>query len=988
LLLFFKKEDSSFMNLFAVPASQSFLDVLAKHWLAAVDDPSHGLLLLPSRRAARALAGAFLRATDGRPLLLPRIIGIGALDEAPLALDGALDLPPPVEPAERLAVLTRLILALDGRYGAPRSADRAWPLAAELASLMDEAEQSEIDLRVALRAAPVEGFAIHWQKILDFLSIVTGMWPNWLAESGLANPADRLNRLLDAQAAAWAAEPPDMPVWAAGFSSGIPATFRLLRQIATMPNSRVIVPGLDLVMSEAAWQSLPPSHAQDGLRRLLNGIGARRGDAEVWGAPVPAGRATTLNRALLPASELADWRSPGTLDLDGLYRLDPADQQEEALSIALILRGALETPGARAALITPDRTLASRVAAELRRFGITADDSAGMPLAHSPQAAFLRLLAVACNERLAPVPLLALLKHPLAAAGLAPADCRTRARVLERACLRGPRPGPGIDNLIGTLGDKTTEPLSDLLRRLDTILSPLLELPDKVLPRAMVTTLIEAAEALATTDAEPGANHLWSGEAGEALSTHLGAILPALDALSEQPADTLPGLLDALLENAVVRSAAHHGAEHPRIFIWGLLEARLQNVELAILGGLAETVWPPATDPGPWMSRQMRQSIGLPSPEERIGTAAADFFAAAGAAPTAILAGPRRRDGAPTVPARWLARLDALLAGAGHRLPRHPAVAWAQALDLPAAATRLAPPRPRPAVALRPRRLAITEVETWLRDPYGIYARHILRLKKLDPIDEVADPSDYGMVVHDGLNRFLHDIGATWPDDAHHRLRDAMDAALSAAGLRPVLRAWWRPRLRRIADWVIAEETRRRADRPPAEIFAECAGTWHLEGPAGPFQLRGRADRIERLADGSLIILDYKTGTPPTTSQVRAGLAPQLPLEAAMAWEGAFDAQHGAGGEPAGLVYWHLSGGFQPGKIIDIERGNAEKLSDLVCLVQDQLMRLIEAYDDPGRAYLSRPNPGRAPRFSDYEQLARVAEWAALDDADFAEAEA
>jgi ATP-dependent helicase/nuclease subunit B len=180
----------------------------------------------------------------------------------------------------------------------------------------------------------------------------------------------------------------------------------------------------------------------------------------------------------------------------------------------------------------------------------------------------------------------------------------------------------------------------------------------------------------------------------------------------------------------------------------------------------------------------------------------------------------------------------------------------------------------------------------------------------------------------------------------------------------------------------------RRADRPPAEIFAECAGTWHLEGPAGPFQLRGRADRIERLADGSLIILDYKTGTPPTTSQVRAGLAPQLPLEAAMAWEGAFDAQHGAGGEPAGLVYWHLSGGFQPGKIIDIERGNAEKLSDLVCLVQDQLMRLIEAYDDPGRAYLSRPNPGRAPRFSDYEQLARVAEWAALDDADFAEAEA
>ena len=978
------------MRLAAIPAHAPFLDRVATRWLADHADPSAGLILLPSRRAARALAEAFLRASDGRPLLLPRIVGLGALDEAPLALATALDLPPPVEPAERLAVLTRLILALRGDFGAPRTADRAWPLAAELAALMDEAEQAEIDLAAALPLAAADAFAAHWGRTLEFLRIVTRMWPDWLAERGLANPADRLNRLADAQRAAWTAAPPATPVWAAGFSGGIPSVFRLLRTIATLPAGLVILPGLDTDMAETAFQSLPAGHPQDGLRRLLNGIGARRADAQPWETlgwdtpttTCPPGRATTLFRALLPAEQLADWRIPRPLTLDGLQRLDPADQQEEAAAIALLLRGALEQPDARAALITPDRTLATRVAAELRRFGIIANDSAGIPLANTPPAAFLRLLALACAEQLAPVPLLALLKHPLAAAGLTPADCRARARDLERACLRGPRPRPGIEGLTSALQTTMTAPLADLLRRLDTILGPLLDLEDPAPPDAALTALITAAEALAATDQDPGADRLWSGDAGDTLATHLASLLAALPAIPPQPADSLPGLLDALLQGTAVRGGSV--PEHPRLFIWGLLEARLQTVDLAILGGLTETVWPPATDPGPWMSRQMRHTIGLPSPEERIGAAAADFVMAACSGAQAILSAPRRRDGAPAVPARWLARLDALTQGAGtqganQHLPTHPAVAWARALDLPNHPTRIQPPKPRPPLALRPRRLAITDIETWLRDPYAIYARHILRLRRLDPLDQAAEPADYGMVVHDGMNRFLRDVGAAWPDNAAQRLRDAMDQAIASAGLRPVLFAWWRPRLRRIADWVVEEEVRRRATSPPAAILAECSGTWRLDAPAGPFEIRGRADRIERRADGRLVILDYKTGTPPTSREVHKGYAPQLPLEAAMAWEGAFDLQAGQGGEPAALIYWHLSGGYDRGRATDVEPDPA-KLSDLVCAAQDRLTRLIEAYDDPARAYLSRPNPARAPRFSDYDQLARVSEWAALDD--------
>ena len=209
-----------------------FLDALAAEWLQrAGSDPlavSRGLILLPTRRAARALAEAFLRASGGRPLLLPRITAFGALDEAPLTLAGALDLPPAVEPAQRLAALTLLILEMQGANGAPRTADRAWPLAAELAALMDEAERAEIDLASRLPDAADPAYAAHWAQTLEFLHIVTRSWPDWLAEQGLMNPAARLVALLDAQAAAWEAKPPVERVLVAGTTGGIPAVARLL----------------------------------------------------------------------------------------------------------------------------------------------------------------------------------------------------------------------------------------------------------------------------------------------------------------------------------------------------------------------------------------------------------------------------------------------------------------------------------------------------------------------------------------------------------------------------------------------------------------------------------------------------------------------------------------------------------------------------------------------------------------------------------------
>jgi ATP-dependent helicase/nuclease subunit B len=631
--------------------------------------------------------------------------------------------------------------------------------------------------------------------------------------------------------------------------------------------------------------------------------------------------------------------------------------------------------------VTPDRQLARRVATELLRFGVIADDSAGELLTETPCAVFLRLLAEAVAEDLRPVPLLALLKHPFSAAGLSPAACREAARVLERACLRGARPGPGIEGLRRKGGD------AGFLGRLAVCLKPLLDVAalGEVRPDAALMALVAAAEALASTESQAGAKLLWAGEDGEALAAHLASLHEALPVLPAQGFSALPHMLGAVLAGVSVRSRralrGREGSEHPRVFIWGLLEARLQAGEVVVLGGLCEGVWPPTVESGPWMNRAMRLAVGLPSPEERIGLAAHDFVMASCAARRAVLSAPRRRDGAPAVPARWLVRLDALLGGQGRALARHAAASWAVEMDRPAGAPMpVAPPAPAPAVALRPRRLSVTEIETWLRDPYAIYARHVLRLRKLEPLEQSADAADYGSIVHDGLNRFFARNGLAWPVGAEAQLVADMDAALAAADMRPALAVWWRPRLRRIAAWVAEAERDRRSAARPVMLCPEQAGEWVFRGPAGPFTLHGRADRIERHADGSIAILDYKTGTAPSTKDVSEGRSPQLPLEAAMARRGAFGAE--LAGEIAELVFWQISGGFVPGRAHAIFHGDREKTQAVAAMAEESLAGLVADFDRPERAYLSQPSPGAAPRFSDYAQLARVAEWAAADDQD------
>ncbi|MFT9149567.1 MAG: double-strand break repair protein AddB, partial [Acetobacter sp.] len=762
------------MKLASIPAHLPFLDQLAARWIAAAghdrEAMGHGVIVLPGRRAARALTEAFLRQMDGGGMLLPRIMPIGALDEAELGLSvsspspglddadrmepdeaydracGPLTLPPAVGGMTRLATLTRLILQAEGAFGTRPTLDQAWPLANALAELMDEAEWAGITLAERLPDAVQDNFAEHWQIILRFLSIVTHAWPAWLREQGVMNPVARQVALLGAQARVWrgmARRGDATRLWAAGFTHVMAPLGHALRAVSACPGGMIILPGLDMDMPGEVFDTLPDSHPQAGMAHLLAVLEATRADVEPW--PASGGnpaRAAMLARVMLPAQALGDWTrdvaadatvgvtvgatvgattgvAQGSAAAPGqVQRIEAQDEQEEALAISMIMRDAIETPGHTVALVTPDRALAARVSTELARWGVVADDSAGLALSSTPVAVLLRLIARMVDSGFSPVALLSVLKHPLVACGLSVGTCRASARLLERMVLRGPAPAPGFAALRMAVEDTLSarnrhaqtdtahtadrpfgpEPLPAFMDRLAFCFEPVLgwtmdqpraapgpqarahqaPLPD------LLAGLLAVAERLARTDEEDGPARLWRGEDGNLLAERLGELMLAADILPPQPPVVLDGLLGAVLtQDRAVTRRADPTALHPRVLIWGLFEARLQTAQTVILGGLSEGTWPPVTDAGPWMSRPMRRKVGLPSPELAVGQAAHDFYATVAAAGQVILSCPRRREGAPVVPARWLTRLDAFLAGRGARVPAHPVLAWLRQLDQP-----------------------------------------------------------------------------------------------------------------------------------------------------------------------------------------------------------------------------------------------------------------------------------------------------------------
>ncbi|MHA1107552.1 MAG: double-strand break repair protein AddB [Alphaproteobacteria bacterium] len=973
-----------------IPPGVPFVDALAAGLCARLgDDPlalTGSLVLLPTRRACRALTEAFLRHSGGEALLLPQMLPIGDMEDELSPLDepvmaAAVELPPAIPALRRRVLLARLILANPDLWRHGRvSPAQATQLADGLADFLDQVQIEQLSFD-GLRDLVPERYASHWQITLEFLTILTTHWPSILDEQDCMDPAMRRNRLIEARCEAWRADPPQMPVIAAGSTGTIPATAELLSIVAGLPDGIVVLPGLDTNLDADDADALPATHPQAGMARLVRRLGIAPGDVAPWPAPglagTPPARATLTQAAFCPPGIEAAAIVPEeiTTALERVRLIACPGPREEAGVIALAMRRALETPGRTASLVTPDRALARRVAAELRRWGIEIDDSAGTKLSHSPAGLFLRLSVAFAAERAAPVPLLSLLKHPLSSFGMEPASFRANVRRLERAALRGPRPAPGFEGLRSLV--ERHEAAGDLLPWIDALAALAAPFMDAIgqaeIKVADLVSLHAAfAEALAGTPGEDGAQRLWVGEAGEAAAGFIAQLGEAAESYAPISGADYAALFEVLMAPEVVRP--RYGL-HPRLHIWGLLEARMQHADLVCLGGLNEGTWPPEAHADPWLSRPMRGDFGLPQPERRIGLTAHDFVQAF-SAPEVMLTRAERVDGTPTVPSRWLLRLEnvidgagldgaAILAKAGHD---DNWLGWQAAADRPDRVQPVAPPEPRPPIKARPRGLSVTQVETWMRDPYAIYARHVLRLRPLDAIDSPPGAADRGTVIHQAIEDFLHAWPDALPDDILSELLAAGRHAFGADLLAlPGVRAFWWPRFERIAAWLAVQEPLYR--NRVAEIRSEITGRLVLPGPAGDFTLTAKADRIDRLKSGGLAIIDYKTGALPNKKEIREGYAPQLPLEAAIAAAGGFDGIPAASVEE--LAFWRLSGGDPPGQ----EEPVGDDIEALATQARDGLAGLVAEFDAPDTPYLSRPDPNRPPRFPEYDHLARVQEW-------------
>ena len=1007
-------------------------------------------IYVPTRRSARVLRSEFVDLLGGRSAILPLIRPLGETDDDSgffeIENPEIMDLAPPISGTGRLIELARLILAWrnslpdairaihsDSPLVAPASpADAIW-LARALGEVIDAMDTEEKEWE-ALQHLDTGDHAQWWQLTADFLKIASVFWPARLAELNRTSAGRHRNGILRAEANRLANLPDTGPIIVAGSTGSIPAAADLIASVASLPQGVVVLPGLDLSMPEEQWEAIaedptdPSSrtHSQYGLYMLLQKLGIMRDDVVQIGAVDSdlEKRAAVFSAALAPAKSTSDWnrwreeKQPGFFEdaFAAATLIEAANEREEATAIAVALRLALEAPGAgrssQAALITPDRGLARRVATELQRFGIEADDSAGTPLSATPQAGLTQLALEAILRPGDPVPVISLLKHPLSRFGLSEEAFTTASKALELIALRGGRVETEIGNLEAVLDaqlvaqrddrhppawrlalpEGSVEAARDLSRRIAVSTEPLgaafvrrdrsgRSFTDKLPLSDWAERTGRVIEAICA-DENNDLAALWSGEAGDKLSGLFGELMESgeiLDADGPQWADIFAALVAG-------ESIKPRSMRHPRIFIFGALEARLQSVDTVVIGGLNEGLWPGQTANNPFLSRNMKTAIGLEPPERRIGQLAHDFEMANGTRQI-FYSRALRQGSTPAVASRWLQRLLALggedfadqLKKRGETY-RHWAGLMDESIDQEAAKR----PAPKPPAELHPKSYSFSEVGRLRRDPYSIYARRILRLDPLHPFNRDPNAADRGTLYHAIIERYSREGHIPGTPASLEAMQRILDESFDAQDLPLHVDVIWRPRFEAVArafiDW---EKERHPSIR--RSFFEARAGQ---EIPEAGIRLTGIADRIDIKTSGQADIIDYKTGLAPSVNQARALLDPQLALEAAALMRGAF--REAGSHTPENLIYVRLRPGarFVPDQVNNEHSNRSGKKApksaiELATESIDQLAKFVRSLRDGENGFASRLVPEEQQSYGgEYDHLARVSEWSTAEPGD------
>ncbi len=978
--------------LYTIAAHRGFADALVAGLIPRYREPGFGLarltVLLPHRRAVKAVTEAFVRQSAGG-LLLPRMVVIGDADlgealgslfEPFGAEDARPPVPPAIDPGQRLLQLAAFLDLEEPGHSLAARLRRARQIAKTIDRMRDEGHDTAALLNLELGSKEL---ADHWERSLLLFARISMRWESWLEANGMVDLPTRRNQLLDRTSAQWRDLPPETPIVAAGITGATPAVAQLLRVVSALPKGAVILPDLDLALEDAVWEGLGRAgapvaegdspHAQDGpfgrddafthpqyhLKLLLNRMAVQREEVQPWhrsgeGASTPA-RSRTISNLFLPAGPSARWAALSASDLQmGDVRLmEAATTGEEALAIAILIREALETPEKRVVLVTPDRELAARVIAQLGRWNIAADDTAGTPLSMTAPGAMMLLLAENIASNFAPVPLMALCKHPLVHEGEGRAEWLEQLRYHELA-LRGPRPGVSLAAIEAHLGEdaaKWWQVASAPLQELSAIAAA----PQGDLA-AMLAAMVQCASALCGDAA-------WRAEAGRLLAATMQATIQAATATPSQCApDELPAILRDIFDEAAMRLP--YGS-HPRVAIYGLIEARMQRADLVLCGGLHEGSWPPVPVADPVLAPAILRLLGIPAAEFRIGLAAHDLAAALGA-PQVVLSYARRDAAGPVNPSRFVLRLRAMLGDA--LVEERDALALARQIDRLAAQPPHPRPLPMPSAEQRQQILSVSQIDRLRSDPYQFYASKIMQLSPLEALDSEPSSAQIGTAVHLALEEWVKLDGC-----APGKLRGRAEIVLDSLSSHPMMRALWRPKILAGLGW-LEEETAAMAAAGREILFAEEWGNLEYRG----VRFTGKADRVDRLADGSLAVIDYKTGKPPSGTQVEEGFRLQLGVLAWMLQEGGFKAGQGT---PQRFEYWSLAKRAhsfgQYGYISEPVQEGQKKGIPRETMISKTVKFLDEALDKwilGEQPFTARLNPD-LKSYADYDQLMRLDEW-------------
>lgn len=896
-------------------------------------------LILPTRRACRTVKDAFLQHARLQPILLPRLIALYDIE----ALNS--NLPPACSPMERTILLTRLCQAkpnVDSLAGALK-------IALGLGTLLDEFYQFEVSTEALDSLVQEERFAEHWTQTLAFLDIIRIWWPRILKERGQIDAMDRTIRQINVLNEQLIKSPPKNPIILAGFDGGLKAVNRLIKTLNNIDNALILFDGFDFNVSDDFLKSADENHPLFKKMNVLNETKTPPCNVHSFdGKKDISEREKLIWQAFSPDTVIQS-ESFTQQALNDVNLLECPTSSTEALACALILRKTLETPEKTAALVTPDRTLARRVIGEMKRFGVNLDDSAGVPLLHTSVGLFFSLiLDVAETFNLKTRPLNALFKHPF----LENRAKNLNLNALEVSARRSYRP------MIFSLPPKTTA------------FFQLAQNHNRLPAKKWLTHLIECAlELIAPDDTvenmESAQKKLWSKEAGQTAFELNMSLTDTLDMLPDPiEISDFKAFVNLMMMNESVRPA--YGT-HPRLSILGPIEARLFHPDVCVIASLNEGTFPDIAETGPWLNRPMRHSLGLPLPETKTASIASDFMHCF-CAPEVWLTRSLKSGGSPTVPSRFLSRLEAVIEGAGITFQKENEIAK---LKIDAALKTNVPtrPMPRPPVNKRPRELSATRIELWMRNPYAIYARYILKLIPLPELEEKRTQQLFGSLVHEILEDFFKTAKET---TSYTLLSEYGQRHFEKSSLTLADKALFWPQFEKIAEFIIHHQ-RLRQDITQ-HVFVEATGKMVLNRPGGPFVLKARADRIDLMKSNNLEIIDYKTGTVPSSKEILAGFSPQLPLEGLILTQGGFN-EIACGSLPS-LSHLKLSGRSIGGEVKNVlsKRGETD-INTVLQKTQAGLERLIDTFDNPDTPYEATPIPGRAPRYDDYAHLARTREW-------------